>query len=235
MEEVFEFDPRKCAQVPLLPNGRCPDCYKDHKPDTQVCEKCRKPIQSTIDYRSICLAVVWCGLFEDIGLVFETADSKCEVIDILSRLHLIRPYKQLSELGLCSFKDQCYFVTHLIYVLSDWGTYRLPRDLLIEEFIFLQSAVETSIKLGDPEIAGEVVQCLRILGCDERDYAIKRGVLYLLNKEKSLKHKGKWLKTTEFFSNYHAIFCACVGLLSTTLDECKLPKKWRSVLTSRGD
>ena len=114
-------------------------------------------------------------------------------VNLISRLHIIRPYKSLKQIGEIAFKEQCYFVTHLILALTSWGRYKLPKQSMIPEFIFLLQNLNVVIKLGDPELAGEFLQSLRLLGVSNESYPIQRGISYLLNKEKSLKGKGMWV------------------------------------------
>ena len=75
-------------------------------------------------------------------------------------------------------------------VFSDWGQHMLPRQLFSEEFEFLVSNMDVIIRYllsfnfichfvklsydlrsmggtGDPELVGEFLQCLKLLGIDE--------------------------------------------------------------------
>lgn len=62
------------------------------------------------------------------------------------------------------YKQQCYFVTHVIYAFSDWGQHPLRRQLFAEEFEFLVTNAASILEvLKDAELVGEVLQCLRIL------------------------------------------------------------------------
>jgi hypothetical protein len=72
---------------------------------------------------------------------------------------------------------------------------------------------------------------LRLLGLSESDYPVHRGVQYLLGREKSLRSKGHWVKPSKsFFQQYHAIYCALVGLLPFDLEQdvSLLLPEWRS-------
>ena len=46
-----------------------------------------------------------------------------------------------------AYKQQCYFVTHVIYAFSDWGQHPLRRQLFIEEFKFMVSNASTVIEV----------------------------------------------------------------------------------------
>lgn len=43
----------------------------------------------------------------------------------------------MDELGKNFFQLQAYFVTHFIYVVSEWGKHRLRRELFWEEIHFI--------------------------------------------------------------------------------------------------
>jgi hypothetical protein len=61
--------------------------------------------------------------------------------------------------GQDSYVSQCYFLTHLIFVLSGWGAVRLtPASLFVEEILFLISNMDVAIHMRDPELVGEFVQ-----------------------------------------------------------------------------
>jgi hypothetical protein len=73
----------------------------------------------------------------------------------LLSLHL-RPAADLSLLS------QCYFVTHLLYVCSDWGAQPLSRALFAEELCFIIRYTPQVLRLKDPELVAEFVHCLRL-------------------------------------------------------------------------
>ena len=99
---------------------------------------------------------------------------------------LCRRYQRVDELGHDFFRLQCYFVTHFIYVMSDWGRHMLQRELFKEELVFISSNLAQVcireiedvllvtmswqvIFMEDPELTGEFIQCLRILGVSQMD------------------------------------------------------------------
>jgi hypothetical protein len=46
-----------------------------------------------------------------------------------------------------AYRQQCYFVTHMIYAFSDWGQHPLRRQLFVEEFEFIVSNTATVIEV----------------------------------------------------------------------------------------
>ena len=122
-------------------------------------------------------------------------------------------------------------VVPLRYVYSDWGRHELRQDLFEEEFTFLLQNVRQVIRLGDPELVGEFLHCLRIFGVgidsgggsggkkanawrEGAEQWMGDGVAYLLNTERRFGSKGSWVSdNTEFYTRYHAAYCGIVGLL----------------------
>jgi hypothetical protein len=56
--------------------------------------------------------------------------------------------------------------------MSDWGRHTLRRELFEEEFVFIASNLTQVIFMEDPELTGEFLQCLRILGISRSDSTI---------------------------------------------------------------
>ena len=129
------------------------------------CQTCGFHIQpDSINYAALCDSLVWFYVFQDISL--ELPGGKCAV-DELRKLFrimpIIRSYKTLEAMGENMFKHQCYFITHLIYVFSDYGVHSLKRLLFVEEFIFIVENMKTLIALDDADLVGEFLHCLRVL------------------------------------------------------------------------
>jgi len=89
--------------------------------------------------------------------------SQLSLIATLQYLPVFRCYQRLEDIGRDFYKHQCYFLTHLIYVFSDWGEHTLNRQLFAEEFDFIIRNMVIAIRLKDSEIVGEFLQCLKIL------------------------------------------------------------------------
>lgn len=212
LQELIAFVP---GQLLYLPDGVCGNCLKKNNlKKSTLCASCSREISPAIDYQSMFFALVWSGLFRNLDVDLKASDHCCRVEDILHHMGSLRPYRSVDDIGHSSFMGQAYFVTHLIFVMSDWGAHRLDPSLFAEEVVFIISNIETAIRLGDPELVGEFIHSLRILGASDADYAVRRGVGYLLQKERSLKGKGSWVKPNRpFYQVYHSIYCAIIGLV----------------------
>ena len=117
------------------------------------------------------------------------------------------------------YKLQCYYLTHLIYVFSDWGQHCLCRQLYAEEFEFIVRNMKFAIYLDDPEIVGEFIQCLKIMQVTKRSDPliwplIEMGYKYLVAKEEKGGKKGMWVSDREtLYNRYHSSYCAAIGIL----------------------
>lgn len=81
------------------------------------------------------------------------------------------------------------------------------------------------ISMGDTELTGEFLQCLRILGIS-RDTdrvvwpMIVRAISYLLDVESHYGSVGMFSSSSDgAYNRYHTTYCAIVGLLSFKLSE----------------
>ena len=109
-------------------------------------------------------ALVWAYVFEDIEIPLVCNDGVPSFAHIINMLPIARSYYRIDEVGHDFFKLQCYFITHLLYVFSDWGQHALCRELFVEEFEFIiNNLTKVRVSLKDPEIVGEFLHCLKIL------------------------------------------------------------------------
>lgn len=102
-------------------------------------------------------------------------NQKSDYLPSFSRLTpVVRSYVNGSDgMGLSMFKHQCYCSTHVIYAFSDYGQFRLPRQLFAEEFEFMVRNIEYCMTFKDPtqaplvgdlEVVCEFLHCLKLLG-----------------------------------------------------------------------
>jgi hypothetical protein len=91
-----------------------------------------------MDYSALTDALCWAYLFKcidfDIDMHSTDADSLAKIVRLLP---MVRGYIILGDVGRDFYKWQCYFITHLVYVFSDYGQHALRRQLFAEEFEFM--------------------------------------------------------------------------------------------------
>mmetsp|Transcript_3775 Transcript_3775/g.11170 ORF Transcript_3775/g.11170 Transcript_3775/m.11170 type:complete len:661 (-) Transcript_3775:184-2166(-) len=216
--DMLGYDPTK-HQVPLTDTRHCAHCGKINSRGVPNCADCNAFLRSRVDYGSLTDALVWSHLFEELGVPLICNNANVSFVDVASVLPLVRVYQRIDELGHDFFRLQCYFVTHFIYVMSDWGRHMLQRSLFEEELVFMVSNLHQVISMKDPELTGEFVQCLRILGISHLDSSIwpsiKNAMIFLLELEKYGSCESMWFNHADSaYDRYHTAYCAAIGLMS---------------------
>jgi len=183
------------------------------------CADCNAFLRSRVDYGSLTDALVWSHLFEELQVPLICNNANVSFVDVASVFPLVRAYQRIDELGHDFFRLQCYFVTHFIYVMSDWGRHVLQRSLFEEELVFIVTNLQQVINMKDPELTGEFVQCLRILGISPLDSSIwpliRDAMISLLELEKYGASDSAWSNRTDSaYDRYHTAYCAAIGLMS---------------------
>lgn len=106
--------------------------------------------------------------------------------------------------------DAIYAVTHVVYTLNDYGTYKLSPRWLAQEFAFLKANVEVMCAGEDAEVSGELLDSLRAFGLRVTHPLIARGTDYLLANQND---DGSWGDMDENFRvRCHTTWTAIDGL-----------------------
>ncbi len=110
-------------------------------------------------------------------------------LDVLKWLPTMRPYPDGADDEVELLRDAIYAVTHIVYTLNDYGTYRLSPRWLPQEFTFLKANVASAIERKDPEVLGELLDSLKAFGLRASHPLIRRGTKYLLEEQ---NEDGSW-------------------------------------------
>jgi len=110
-------------------------------------------------------------------------------LDVLKWLPAMRPYPVSAAEDVESLRDAIYAVTHVVYTLNDYGTYRLSPRWLPREFAFLKAHVASACERKDPEVLGELLDSLKAFGLRASHPVIIRGTKYLLAEQ---NEDGSW-------------------------------------------
>jgi hypothetical protein len=114
--------------------------------------------------------------------------------DVLKWLPAMRPYPLGAGEDKAVVADAIYAVTHVVYTLNDYGTYKLSPRWLRPEFAFLETNVEAACVQHDPEMLGELLDSLKAFGLPATHPLIERGTSYLLAEQNA---DGSWGDTAE--------------------------------------
>ena len=234
VEDICRFNPTVGDALPVSQAGYCQPCgqYQNIE-DRLACPACGSSLSHPSDLDALCESLVWTSVYRDVGVhPMETSNATCYLDSSLRFIRQVRPYRALREMGADLFRFQCYLVTHLTFVLStsssaagsSWYSHQLDRRLLLEEWLFLQANVDAVIQLDDPELVGEFVAALRLMGARDSDACMLKGYAYLLQSELTGNQAGGWVSSAaSFYKRYHAAYCACIALADMTTDgEAKL-------------
>lgn len=275
IEDLIRFDPSSHSSLPRSSCGYCSQCGEfanthgqkvcknilqqkkskdaDSEEDSEESKEsggggavCGRELVRVVDYQHLCEALVWTSVFRDIHIEpMNCADGSCALTDVLKFMPAIRPYRSLESLGLANYKCQCYFLTHLVFILSGWGAVTLPdvARLFVEEYIFLITNLPVVMDLKDAELVGEFLCSLKILGVPDGDPQLARAHRYLLATEKATASAtGNWVPSgADFHKRYHTAYCGLIGLspLVAATDKDTQSKyflnEWRPVFEARAE
>ena len=132
-------------------------------------------------------------------------------MDVLKWLPVLRPYGVRGRGTDPEFIDAVYSVTHVVYTLNNYWTYRLDPRLLPREYAFLKASLPKAVAVRDADMLGEVMDSLRSFGLDDSDPLIREGTQFLLAHQ---NRDGSWgdLDDDDTYDRYHATETAVNGL-----------------------
>ena len=130
---------------------------------------------------------------------------------VIRWLPSMRPYRRRDEMTENDFYSTVYSITHVVYTMNDYSKYRLSPKSLPDEFAYLKSNLEESIRMHDPETMGEFLDTLKSLGMKDSDPLIRSGMDFLMSTQNP---DGSWgdPKTDDIYLRYHPTWTAIDGL-----------------------
>src|SRR5882672_3689252 len=182
VQDLLGFNPASEPPANDLPYP-C-DCGLKNQRGRTFCKQCRRRLEIQSRYR------VWMG-----ALASTYVSERCGLLvgarylDVLKWLPTIRPYPVRAPENVEFLRDAIYAVTHIVYTLNDYGTYRLRPGWLPREVAFLQANVAGACERKDPEVLGELLDSLRAFGLRASHPLIMRGTRFLLAEQ---NENGSW-------------------------------------------
>ena len=234
VEDICRFNPTVAEALPVSQAGYCHPCGQYQRIEDRVqCPTCGSTLLHPSDLDALCESLVWTSVYRDVGVYpLEASNAACYLDSSLRFIQHVRPYQSLRAMGADLFRFQCYLITHLTFVLSTsaaqplpssssscWYSCSLERRVLLEEWLFLSANMDTVIGLADPELVGEFVAALRLLGAADDEPCMQKGYAYLLGAELTGKQAGGWVSQgASFYKRYHAAYCACIALADMSIE-----------------
>jgi hypothetical protein len=160
------------------------DCGLKNQRGRTFCNQCRRRLEIQSRYRVWMRALASTYIGGRCGVPFGAG-----YLDVLKWLPEMRPYPVSADENVESLRDAIYAVTHIVYTLNDYGTYRVSPRLLRREFAFVKANVTSACERKDPEVLGELLDSLKAFGLRGNHPLIIRGTKYLLAEQ---NEDGSW-------------------------------------------
>jgi hypothetical protein len=180
-QDLLGFDPFTEPPAEDVP-FRC-DCGHKNLRGRTFCKQCRRRLVVQSRYRLWMAALVKTYVGERCGIVFGAPYP-----EVLKWLPAMRPYPTADD-DVELLRDAIFAVTHVVYTLNDYSTYRLSRRWLPKEFAYLKTNVAAACERNDPEVLGELLDSLKSFGLRASHPLMKRGTSYLLAEQNK---DGSW-------------------------------------------
>ena len=201
--DLLGFDPVSEPPADDLPY-QC-DCGFQNQRGRRSCKQCKRRLEFQSRYRVWMEALSNTYVGERCGVVFGAP-----YLDVLKWLPLMRPYPVDGRHEDEFLREAIYAVTHIIYTLNDYSTYRVRPEWLPHEFAYLKANVDSAIERNDPEVLGELLDTLKAFGMPDTHSLIRRGTNFLLAKQND---DGSWGDPDESIrTRCHTTWTAIDGL-----------------------
>ena len=156
-QEMLGFDP--VSEPPASDLSYQCDCGLKNERGRTFCKQCRRRLEIQSRYRVWMEALSSTYVSERCGILFGA-----RYLDVLKWLPTMRPYPVDGHEDVEFLRDAIYAVTHIVYTLNDYSTYRLRPSWLPQEFAFLKANVASACERKDPEVLGELLDSLKAFG-----------------------------------------------------------------------
>jgi hypothetical protein len=205
VRDYMFFDPATeppATDVPM----EC-DCGATNRRGQESCRRCKRQLAMYSAYWVWFIALTRSYTGERHGIRLGSSFRR-----VLKWLPAMRPYPSPddTEDGV-DFYWAVYAVTHIVYALNDYSSYKLSPTWLPNEYAFLKRTLSQALEMEDPEMMGELLDTLKSFGLTENHPLIKKGVDYLLSCQ---NEDGSWgdPNAEDIYDRYHPTWTAIDGL-----------------------
>ena len=203
--DFLDFDPAHELPPADVP-ATCVRCSSGNDRGVTRCAACGDALEMRSPYAVLMDALTTTYIGDRYGI--RLGASFPQVAGLIPRM---RPYRGFEDGANPEFLATAYAVTHIVYTLNDYGSWRLKPEWLPQEFAFLKANLEASIALEDPESLGEFVDTLKAFGITDDDPLIRSGIDYLMASQ---NRDGSWghVESEDIYERYHPTWTAIDGL-----------------------
>ena len=203
-QEYFEFDPASEPPPTDVPED-C-DCGVYNSRGRKTCRSCKSPLSMNSAYWVWLNALTLSYTAERYGVRIGRTFR-----DVLQWLPAMRNYPEFDDGGTPDSYWATYAVTHVVYALNDYSSYRLSPTWLPTEYEFLKRNLNRALSMEDPETLGEFLDTLKSFGLPDNHPLILKGMRYLLSRQNA---DGSWgeVDAEDALLRYHPTWTAIDGL-----------------------
>ena len=201
--DLLWFDPAAGPPPEDLP-ADCA-CGEGNPRGRATCRACKRRLKRVSRYEVWLLALIRTYLGERYGVKLGARYA-----EVIGWLPSMRPYATRGG-GYQDFIWSLYAVTHVVYTLNGYSTYRLSPRWLPEEYGFLKDSLDGLMELGDSDAVGEALDSLKSFGLSDRHTLVRKGVDFLLSTQNP---DGSWgdAEAEDVYERYHPTLTAVNGL-----------------------
>jgi hypothetical protein len=147
--------------------------------------------------------------------------------DVAALVPRMRPYRGYEGGNNPEFTATAYAVTHIVYTLNDYGTWRLNPAWLPQEIAFLRENLQVSLALRDPELLCEYLDCLKAFGVPSDDPLVRAGIDFLMAAQ---NRDGSWgtVQDSNIYQRYHSTWTAVTACATSPFrgEGRASPRRW---------
>lgn len=203
-KDFLWFDPVKEGIPADIPRP-CKQCKTQNKRGLRHCIKCGAELRMHYVYDLLFDALLGTYFGDRYGVTLGA-----NFADVVKWIPSVRPYPVPTEWNDTDY-SVAYTITHIVYALNDYTTYRLKPEWLPQEFAYLKNHLRDQIRLNDPETLGEFTDTLKSFGLTREDPLIRDAEDFLFDCQNP---DGSWgdPKNPDVYDRYHTTWTA-IGAL----------------------
>jgi hypothetical protein len=167
----------------------------------RTCARCRRRLRARSRYE-----VWYYALTNAYFCERQAMPLRVRVADLLLQLPTLRPYPKP---GTPDHYQSIYAVTHLVYVLNDYGRSRLLPLPLSRELKFLKESMQWALDRREPDTVGEVIDSLLALGVSDTHRLVVAGRRFLIETQEA---DSGWGDKNDPYGRFHTVWTAMDGL-----------------------
>jgi hypothetical protein len=175
--DFLQFDPASESPPSDVPDT-CTSCLEENERGLTRCATCGNALDMKSPYAVLMESLIATYMGDRHGVRLGAAFA-----DVAALVPRMRPYRGYEDGGNPHFTATAYAVTHIVYTLNDYGSWRLDPAWLPQELAFVRANLQVNLAQRDPELVGEYLDCLKAFGAPNDDALLRTGVAFLMRTQ----------------------------------------------------